>query len=63
MSDDGAILPQGSIGEVVIRGPDMTPGYASNPDANARAFTDGWFRTGAQPEKRILHRNLPARWS
>ena len=48
MSDDGAILPQGSIGEVVIRGPNVTPGYASNPDANARAFTDGWFRTGDQ---------------
>jgi acyl-CoA synthetase (AMP-forming)/AMP-acid ligase II len=23
-------------------------GYAGNPDANARAFTDGWFRTGDQ---------------
>ncbi len=48
MTDDGAILPQGSIGEVVIRGPNVTPGYAGNPDANARAFTDGWFRTGDQ---------------
>jgi acyl-CoA synthetase (AMP-forming)/AMP-acid ligase II len=48
MTDDGAILPQGSVGEVVIRGPNVTPGYASNPDANARAFTGGWFRTGDQ---------------
>ena len=48
MSDDGAILPQGSVGEVVIRGPNVTPGYASNPEANARAFTAGWFRTGDQ---------------
>lgn len=48
MTDDGAILPQGSVGEVVIRGPNVTPGYAGNPDANARAFTDGWFRTGDQ---------------
>ncbi len=48
MADDGAILPQGSVGEVVIRGPNVTPGYAGNPDANARAFTDGWFRTGDQ---------------
>jgi len=48
MDDDGAILPQGSVGEVVIRGPNVTLGYASNPDANARAFTDGWFRTGDQ---------------
>ncbi len=48
MAEDGAILPQGSVGEVVIRGPNVTPGYASNPDANARAFTGGWFRTGDQ---------------
>lgn len=48
MTDGGAILPQGSVGEVVIRGPNVTPGYAGNPDANARAFTDGWFRTGDQ---------------
>ena len=48
MTDDGAILPQGSVGEVVIRGPNVTLGYASNPDANTRAFTDGWFRTGDQ---------------
>ncbi len=48
MTEDGAILPQGSVGEVVIRGPNVTLGYASNPDANARAFTGGWFRTGDQ---------------
>ncbi len=48
MGDDGTILPQGAIGEVVIRGPNVTPGYDSNPDANAKAFTDGWFRTGDQ---------------
>ena len=48
MDDDGAILPQGAVGEVVIRGPNVTPGYDNNPDANARAFTNGWFRTGDQ---------------
>ena len=48
MDDDGTLLPQGGIGEVVIRGPNVTPGYDSNPSANARAFTDGWFRTGDQ---------------
>jgi acyl-CoA synthetase (AMP-forming)/AMP-acid ligase II len=30
----------------VIRGPNVTPGYESNPTANASAFHDGWFRTG-----------------
>ena len=48
MSDAGDILPQGEIGEVVIRGPNVTKGYENNPDANATAFTNGWFRTGDQ---------------
>ena len=39
-------LPEGSSGEVVIRGPGVTPGYLNNPEANADSFFDGWFRTG-----------------
>jgi acyl-CoA synthetase (AMP-forming)/AMP-acid ligase II len=48
MDDDGTILPKGGIGEVVIRGPNVTKGYEANPEANAKAFTNGWFRTGDQ---------------
>ena len=48
MDDDGRILPQGEIGEVVIRGRNVTRGYEANPEANAKAFTNGWFRTGDQ---------------
>ena len=48
MADDGTLLPQGEIGEVVIRGPNVTLGYEANPEANTKAFTDGWFRTGDQ---------------
>ncbi len=48
MDTMGALLPVGEIGEVVIRGPDVTSGYASNPEANAAAFTSRWFRTGDQ---------------
>ena len=33
---------------MVIRGVNVTAGYQSNPDANAEAFTHGWFRTGDQ---------------
>jgi len=33
-------------GEVAIRGPGVMPGYVDNPDANAKSFVDGWFRTG-----------------
>ena len=48
MDERGALLPGGEIGEVVIRGTNVTPGYESNPEANAKAFTNGWFRTGDQ---------------
>jgi acyl-CoA synthetase (AMP-forming)/AMP-acid ligase II len=48
MDDAGALLPQGALGEVVIRGRDVTDGYENNPTANASAFTNGWFRTGDQ---------------
>ena len=48
MDEDGRLLATGMTGEVVIRGPNVTPGYESNPSANTTAFTDGWFRTGDQ---------------
>ena len=48
MDKQGEHLPPGSIGEVVIRGPNVTFGYQNNPEANATEFTDGWFRTGDQ---------------
>jgi oxalate---CoA ligase len=46
VDEAGNLLAPGARGEVVIRGPNVTPGYASNPEANAKAFTNGWFRTG-----------------
>jgi len=46
MDENGAILPQTARGEVVIRGPNVFGGYENNPEANASAFQDGWFRTG-----------------
>ena len=48
MDDTGKLLPYGETGEVVIRGPNVTKGYENNPDANAGAYTAGWFRTGDQ---------------
>jgi len=48
MAEDGTLLARGEIGEIVIRGPNVTSGYESNPNANAEAFTNGWFRTGDQ---------------
>jgi acyl-CoA synthetase (AMP-forming)/AMP-acid ligase II len=46
MAEDGSMLPVGELGEVVIRGRNVTLGYENNPEANAKAFTHGWFRTG-----------------
>jgi len=48
MDNDGNLLAVGAIGEIVIRGPNVTAGYENNPDANAEAFAHGWFHTGDQ---------------
>jgi acyl-CoA synthetase (AMP-forming)/AMP-acid ligase II len=48
MDEAGGLLPAGSVGEIVIRGPNVTSGYENNPKANAEAFAQGWFRTGDQ---------------
>jgi len=48
MDESGALLPQGQKGEVVVRGANLVDGYENNPEANAAAFTNGWFRTGDQ---------------
>ena len=48
MDDNGDLVSTGDLAEVVIRGANVTHGYHNNPDANAEAFTNGWFRTGDQ---------------
>jgi len=42
------ITTPGQIGEVCIRGPNVTAGYRNNPAANAEAYAGGWFHTGDQ---------------
>ena len=48
MDEGGRVLAGGERGEVVIQGPTVLDAYANNPEANAKSFTDGWFRTGDQ---------------
>jgi len=44
--DRGQDVPKGQAGELLLRGPMVTPGYWRNPEASARTFTAGWFHTG-----------------
>jgi long-chain acyl-CoA synthetase len=43
---DGKELPEGQLGELVIAGPTITPGYWNRPDATAETVVDGWLQTG-----------------
>ena len=48
MGDNNNILENGKIGEIFIRGNNVTKGYLNNFQANKDSFIDGWFRTGDQ---------------
>jgi acyl-CoA synthetase (AMP-forming)/AMP-acid ligase II len=43
---DGAEVPKGAVGEVVIHSPTVMKGYWNKPDATAASIRDGWMRTG-----------------
>ena len=38
--------PDGEIGEIAIKGPNVMKGYWNRPDATTEAIKDSWFRTG-----------------
>lgn len=48
IDEDGAELPHdgSSVGQLVFRSNSLASGYWSNPEASARAFTDGWYHSG-----------------
>jgi acyl-CoA synthetase (AMP-forming)/AMP-acid ligase II len=48
LDDAGTVLAAGERGEVCIQGPNVVSEYENNPEATAKSFTNGWFRTGDQ---------------
>src|SRR3984957_4303357 len=48
MDKQGNSLENNQRGEIAIQGANVFRGYEGNPEANARAFVNGWFRTGDQ---------------
>jgi malonyl-CoA/methylmalonyl-CoA synthetase len=46
VDDDGQDLPDGRVGELLVRGPQVFVEYWQRPLDTSAAFVDGWFRTG-----------------
>jgi fatty-acyl-CoA synthase len=46
MTAEGRFAPAGEHGELVVRGPGVTPGYWKDPETTAQAIRDGWLHSG-----------------
>ncbi|MBL8571598.1 MAG: dicarboxylate--CoA ligase PimA [Phreatobacter sp.] len=46
LDDPHKVLPPGEIGEIRIRGPNVTRGYWNKPEESKASYADGWFLTG-----------------
>ncbi len=43
---EGNVLPQGDLGEIWFKGPNLISGYWNRPEATAETIVDGWLRSG-----------------
>ena len=59
VNERGEALPPGQPGELLLKGPMVTPGYWQNPEASQKAIKDGWFHSGdmavRDEHKLLLH--------
>lgn len=46
IDDEGKELPNGEVGEIIVRGPNIMLGYHQRPDLTAEVIRDGWLHTG-----------------
>jgi len=46
LDERGNTLPEGKVGEIVFKGPSVTPGYFQNPNATRQILKAGWLHTG-----------------
>ena len=46
VDDNDVEVPRGEVGELAVRGPNVTIGYLNRPEETAKAIRQGWFHTG-----------------
>ena len=46
LSDPTQALPPGAVGEIAVRGPNITSGYWNQPELTRQSYADGFFLTG-----------------
>jgi malonyl-CoA/methylmalonyl-CoA synthetase len=51
VDEQGLAVPDGTVAQLEVQGPNVFAEYWRNPDATEKAFRDGWFRTGDMAER------------
>jgi len=46
VDEEGGEVPRGTVGEIIVRGPNIMAGYWNKPEETAKALRNGWLHTG-----------------